>query len=184
VARCRSGDAAAFEALVHRHEGEIYRLCLRLLGDREDATEATQETFLRVYRSLPRFRGDAAFRTWTWGIAVNVCRNRVKTVAARIAARCEPVVGENEDGEVVELPLTDSNPGPEAAAYGGELRRALLRALGAISSDHREILVLREIEGLEYHELAGVLGCAEGTVKSRLARARGALRHALAGVWP
>jgi RNA polymerase sigma factor (sigma-70 family) len=184
VARCKAGDEAAFEALVARHEGELYRLCLRLLGNRDDAIEATQETFLRIVRALPRFRGEAAFRTWAWGIALNVCRNRVKTVAARIAARSESFERESSEGEPVALPIPDAAPNPEARAYGSELRHALQRALVALSVDHREILVLREIEGLDYDALAELLGCAEGTVKSRLARARAALREALAGVWP
>jgi RNA polymerase sigma-70 factor, ECF subfamily len=184
VARAQDGDETAFEGLVSRHEGEIYRLCLRLLDNREDAIEATQETFLRIFRALPRFRGEAAFRTWAWGIALNVCRNRVKTVAARIAAHSEPVERETADGETATLPVPDAAPSPEETAYGSELRRALARALAELSTDHREILVLREIEGLDYDALAELLGCAEGTVKSRLARARAALRQALAGVWP
>ena len=185
VARAREGDESAFAALVGRHEGEIYRTCLRLLRDPDDALDATQETFLRAYRGLARFRGEAKFRTWLFGIALNACRNRLTSAHSRARRRMGSLQGALDDnGESIELPLPDPAPGPEANAYSSELRRALQGALAAIAAEHREVLVLREIEGLEYAELAGVLGIAEGTVKSRLARARAALRAALEEVWP
>jgi RNA polymerase sigma-70 factor, ECF subfamily len=185
VARARGGDEAAFESLVRRREVDVYQLAFRVLGDREDALEAVQETFLRVFRSLGSFRGDASFRTWVYGIALNVCRNRLDSAEHRARRRAESlVIVDPDSGAEVERPLPDSQPGPEATAYGAELRRALEKGLTAISPEHREVLVLREIQGLEYEELAAVLGCALGTVKSRLARARAALRVALEGVWP
>jgi RNA polymerase sigma-70 factor (ECF subfamily) len=183
--RGRAGDEAALEALVSRHEGEIYRVCRRLLPDREDALDATQETFLRAFRALRDFRGEAAFRTWIFGIALNACRSRVASAEARPRRHRVALVSADPDGgAAVELPLPDPSPGPEERAYGGELRQALASALARLSPEHRAILVLREIEELEYDDLAGVLGLTPGTVKSRLARARAALRQALAGVWP
>lgn len=185
VARAREGDEPAFTALVGRHEGEIYRTCLRLLRDPDDALDATQETFLRAYRGLARFRGEATFRTWLFGIALNACRNRLTSAHSRARRRTVGLHRDADDaGNDVELPLPDPAPGPEADAYSGELRHALQVALAAIAAEYREVLVLREIEGLEYAELARVLGIAEGTVKSRLARARAALRAALEEVWP
>jgi RNA polymerase sigma factor (sigma-70 family) len=184
VARCRAGEEAAFEELVRRHEGEVYRIAMRMLGHREDALDAVQDTFLRVHRGLPRFRGEATFRTWVYGIALNVCRNRLTSRERRDRRRTTSLSRVGSDEDPLELPLPDGAPGPDRVAYGSELRAALERALADLSAGHREALVLREIEGLEYEEMARVLSCRLGTVKSRLARARAALAKALEGVWP
>jgi RNA polymerase sigma-70 factor, ECF subfamily len=185
VARFRAGDSAAFEELVRRSEGEIYRLALRLLGNRDDALDATQETYLRAFRGLSAFRGEAAFRTWLTSIAINVCRSRQGSATSRAARRSVSIDErdpENDDPRGPEL--ADVRPDPERVAHGGELSAALERALETLPPDQREILLLREMQGLEYDELARTLSCAVGTVKSRLSRARAALRAALEGVWP
>lgn len=185
VARARAGDEAAFETLVSRHERDVFNLAWRMLGNRDDALDAAQETFLRVFRSLASFRGDATFRTWLTGIAINVCRNKLVSVEVRARRAAVPLVSEDATtGEAVELPLPDLAPGPDAAARGAELRCALERALAALSPEHREILLMHEMQGLSYEELTATLGCRLGTVKSRLARAREALRGLLEGVWP
>jgi RNA polymerase sigma-70 factor (ECF subfamily) len=185
VARFRTGDEGAFESLVARSEGEIYRLARRMLGDSEEAQDAAQETFLRAFRALPSFRGEAAFRSWLIGIALNVCRNKRSSAAARARRLSVALVEEDpETGDPVERDLADPRPDPEAATQQAETRHALGLALGRLATEHREILLLREMEGLEYDEIAGALGCPLGTVKSRLCRARAALRVALEGVWP
>lgn len=183
VRRFQAGEEAAFEELVSRREAEVYRLALRMLGDAEDALEATQDVFLRAYRALGRFRGEAAFRTWLFGIALNVCRSRLASRELKQRRRNVPLQPEHADGEG-ELDLPAPGPDPERAAQGAELGAALERALASLSPEHREILLLRELQGLEYEELASTLACAVGTVKSRLARARGALREAMEAVWP
>jgi RNA polymerase sigma-70 factor (ECF subfamily) len=180
-----AGDESAFEALVRSHQRGVYNLAYRLLGNREDALDAAQDTFLRCYRALPRFRGDAAFRTWLLGIAINVCRTRLTGAARRQQHRTQDLTRTDpRTGERVPLDLPDPGPGPESAAHAGELRGALARALAGLSPDHREVLLLREVGELEYDEVAAALGCALGTVKSRIARARAALRLALEEVWP
>jgi len=185
VARARGGDAQAFEALVRRREAEVHRLCVRMLGDREEALEATQDVFLRVFRGLPRFRGEASFRTWVIGIAINVCRSRLGSRKWRERRAAASLQREDpEGGERDELLVRDPAPSPEERAYGRQLGVALNSALAQLHPEHREILLLREMEQLEYEELASVIGCAVGTVKSRLARARSALRRALEGIWP
>jgi RNA polymerase sigma-70 factor, ECF subfamily len=185
VRAAAAGDEAAFETLVCRHERALYHLAVHLLRDREDALEAVQDAFLRAYRALPRFRGEATFRTWLTGIAINVCRNRLAGAEAQRRRRTHSLLQRDPvSGEEVTLPLVDPAPDPEGRARGSQVRQALERALGALSREHREILLLREMSGLEYEELASVLGCALGTVKSRIARARAALREGLEGVWP
>ena len=185
VARYQAGSPDAFESLVRRHEREAYQVCYRMLGDRDDAMDAVQETFLRVYRGLARFRGDAAFRTWLVGIALNVCRNRLASAAEKQRRVTSSITQEDpENGEVADVDLKDHTPDPEASAMGHELRAALEKALARLAPDHREILVLREIHEMEYEEVAQALSCPVGTVKSRLCRARQALREALVGTWP
>jgi RNA polymerase sigma-70 factor (ECF subfamily) len=185
VRAAAAGDEAAFETLVLRHQRSLFNLALRLLGDRADAEDAVQEAFLRAYRALPRFRGDALFRTWLTGIAINVCRTRLAGAEARRRRVTSSLVQRDPaTGEEKALPVPDQAPNPEAKARAGETRAALERALAALTPEHREVILLREVNGLEYEELAAVLGCALGTVKSRIARARGALRQALEGVWP
>lgn len=185
VERAIAGDESAFEALVRSHQRGVYNLAYRLLGNREDALDAAQDTFLRCYRALPRFRGDAAFRTWLLGIAINVCRTRLTCAARRQQRRTQDLTrADSRTGERVPLDLPDPGPGPESAAHAGELRGALAHALAGLSPDHREVLLLREVGELEYDEVAAALGCALGTVKSRIARARAALRLALEEVWP
>ena len=185
VARAATGDESAFEELVRRHERTVYNLAFRQLGSREDALEAAQDAFVRCYRALPRFRGEATFRTWLVGIAINVCRSRLAGADRRQRRLTQDLTQpDTATGERVPLQLADPAPDPESVARGGEIRVALERGLAALAPQHREVLLLREMSGLEYEEVAVALGCALGTVKSRIARARAALRQALEEVWP
>jgi RNA polymerase sigma-70 factor (ECF subfamily) len=185
VADARRGDEAAFERLVTRREREVYRVAYGALRDADDALDAVQEVFLRVFRALGTFRGEATFRSWVVGITLNVCRNRLSHSSRRIRARSVPLEVDGDQGEPAALrSLADHGPGPENEALAGELRQALARCLGTLSAEHREVLLLREAHGMEYEEIAAALSCRVGTVKSRLARARSALRFALEGVWP
>jgi len=184
VARFQRGNEEVFEDLVRRREREVYQVAWRLLGDPEDAREAAQESFLRAFRSLKRFRGEATFRTWIIGITINVCRNRAAAAEEKVRRRSRSTEPQEEDDPPEGLPVVDGAPGPERQVYGGELKEALGRALLALPAEHREILVLREVQGLEYEQLAAALDLPVGTVKSRLCRARQALRELLQGVWP
>jgi RNA polymerase sigma-70 factor, ECF subfamily len=185
VARFQAGEGEAFEALVRSREREIYRTALRILDDPEDAMEATQETFIRVYRSLDSFRNDASFKTWAIGICINVCRNILASSATRMKRKTTGLTKENrEDGEEMESPFPDRSPDPASVTLGSELKQALHAALKALTPEHREIIVLRDIQDMDYDEIGIILQCPGGTVKSRLARARQALREALEGIWP
>jgi RNA polymerase sigma-70 factor, ECF subfamily len=185
VARAQEGDEPAFEELLCRHEAMIYRLARRMIGNEADALDAAQETAIRVFKGLRSFRGAASFKTWITGIAINVCRNRLTSASARAARGSRSLDDDPSDPDGPRpFILSDPSPDPEVQAVGGELRRALERALGELEPEQREILLLREMEGLEYEELAQTLGCPIGTVKSRLCRARAAVRQALRGIWP
>ena len=164
VARARAGDTAAFAALVRRHQDRVFGFILRMLDTRDEAMELTQDVFVKAWQALPGWRPEARFSTWLLQIARNAALDQLRR---RRVVQFAPL----DDG----MDVADTAPGPEAR-YASRQRQALLEnALQQIAAEHREILLLREVEDLSYGELAAVLGIAEGTVKSRLARARAAL---------
>ena len=180
VALCRRGDPAAFARLVALHESMVFNLAARLLGDGEEARDVAQEVFLQVYRTLGRFEGRSSLKTWIYRIVVNQCHNRRRFWHRRGRDREEAL----DEG----LAAPDRFGGgawqasPYQQAVAGERARRVQRALLGLRFDQRTVLVLREIEGLSCEEVAGALGIPEGTVKSRLSRAREALRERLLGV--
>jgi len=181
VASCRAGDPAAFARLVQRHEGMVYGLAARLLGDAEEARDVAQEVFLQVYRMLDRFEGRSSLKTWVYRIAVNQCHNRRRFWRRRRRDREEAL----EEG-LLAARATGGRPEREPGPYEEALRREraerVQAALLQLSFEHRSVLVLREVEGLTCEEVAAALGVPEGTVKSRLSRAREAMRVRLQGL--
>lgn len=173
IARCQRGDEAAFEALIHAHEKKVYTLCRRMCRSEDDALEAAQDTFLAVWRGIGEFRADAAFSTWLYRLATNACLDLLR----REKKRGGDV---SLDDEEARLDPVDSAPQPEEAAIRADTQRMVREALGALPDDHRQILLLRETEQLSYQEIADVTGLELGTVKSRINRARQALRNYLA----
>lgn len=169
--RCARGDDEAFRELYVRHAELVFNLCLRLAGEREAAADLAQEVFLRVYRHVGRFRGGSTLRTWIYRVAVNHCRSRL--------ARRRPEVSLEARREREPVEPVAPGPDPEAVAAGAELDRRLERALATLPPAFREAVVLRDLEGLTYEEIAEVLRLPSGTVRSRIARGREALRLAL-----
>lgn len=169
VRRVLGGDTNAFEALVVEYEKNIYAITQRMTGNAEDAADMTQETFIKAYNSLSSFRGDSKFSVWLYRIATNVCldflrsRSRKPTVSLSM---------EDEDGEETQLDIADESQSPERLLERGLTRDAVRRGLNALSPEYRQILLLREIQGLSYEEIADVLSLEAGTVKSRIFRAR------------
>jgi RNA polymerase sigma-70 factor, ECF subfamily len=177
VEQCRRGDPQAFARLVAVHERLVFNLAARMLGDLEEAKDLSQEVFLQVYRQLPRFEGRSSLKTWIYRIVVNQCRNRHRWWKRRRRDKALPIeeLTASENAQLV-VPRPD---GPEEQLSRREQSARVQRALQKLSIDHRAVLVLREVEDLSGTEIAETLGVAEGTVKSRLARARDALRIAL-----
>ena len=175
IARCQAGDLTAFEPLVERYRQRVWRLAYRVLGDREEAWDVAQEAFVRAYHSLREFRGAAAFYTWLFRIVVNLATDRRRQRAARVRALGgEPV---SEEGWVRTVP--DPGSPPDLEARRAQERERIARALDALPPHHRTIIILSDIEGLSYREIADVLGCPIGTVMSRLHNARKRLRALL-----
>jgi RNA polymerase sigma-70 factor (ECF subfamily) len=179
IERLRAGEAAAFNRLVEDRSGEIYALLYRLTEDPEEARDLTQETFLRAFQSISRFRGEADLRTWLYRIAINQARNRWRWWRRR--RRNETVsLDEPQNGQPLGLRLSNaSQPDPEQAAISRERETRLRKALRSLRGSYREAVILRDIEGLSYEEIATTLEISIGTVKSRLARGRLELRRKL-----
>jgi RNA polymerase sigma-70 factor (ECF subfamily) len=180
VASCRTGDPEAFARLVRLHEGMVVSLATRLLGEVEEARDVAQEVFLQVYKRLGAFEGRSSLRTWIYRIAINQCHNRRRFWHRRRRDRERPL------DEAVLAPVLPGERAGAASPYEETLRRERARqvqaALLELRFEHRSVLLLREVEGLTCEEVAAALGVPEGTVKSRLSRAREAMRRKLAGL--
>jgi RNA polymerase sigma-70 factor (ECF subfamily) len=178
ISRLRARELDAFEELVGHFERPVYALCFRLLGDAEEARDAAQETFLKVYRGLGGFRGEAGLKTWIYRIAVNQAMNQQRWWRRR--HRDETISLDITRGQS-DTTIGDSLPGrgrsPEAQAISSERERQVMSALDEIKQEYRVALILREIEELSYEEIAETLGISIGTVKSRIARGREELRR-------
>lgn len=179
--RLKRGDAAAFEQLVAERTGDIYGLLFRLTGDAEEARDLAQETFLRAFQAIEKFRGDADLKTWLYRIAINQARNRWRWWRRRrrdVTVSLDATVGERE--QAIATHLEDANASdPEQETLARERQNQLREALQEVRSAYREAVVLRDIEGLTYEEIAATLQINIGTVKSRLARGRLELRRKL-----
>ena len=176
VRRVRRGDAAAFDLLYMRYRHKVHGLIGRYLTRPEDVEDIAQETFIKAYRALPRFRGESAFYTWLYRIAVNTAKNHL---AAR-HQRVQTVELDAEDADGGDLPAAlRQDDGPEDAARSDELKGAIDDALAALPEDLRSALTLREFNGLSYAQIAEVLDCPVGTVRSRIFRAREAVDLAI-----
>jgi RNA polymerase sigma-70 factor (ECF subfamily) len=177
VQQCAAGDEAACTRLVADHQRMVYQLALHLLGDPQEALDLSQEVFLRVFRTLSRFRGQSTLRTWIYRIVVNQASNRRRWWRRR--HRADQVRLDDHAAAYGELAESRSFAMPDRVAEQHEAAGRVWDALGRLPFDQRAVIVLREIDGLRYEEIAASLGVAVGTVKSRLARARQTLRTTL-----
>jgi RNA polymerase sigma-70 factor (ECF subfamily) len=173
IERCVAGDEVACAELVEEHQRMVFQLALNLLGDRDEALDLSQEVFLRVFRTIHRFRGQSSLRTWIYRIAINQARNRHRFWRRRHRA---DQVSLDAHLEVHGDFPSRGELGPDSVLAQKELAGQLKRALDHLPFDQRTAIVLREVDGLSYEEIAFSLGVAVGTVKSRLTRARQALR--------
>lgn len=178
VNQCRRGDPSAFGGLVARYQDRVFNACLRLCGNRSDAEEFAQEAFVKAYVSLDRFDGRASFYTWLFRIAVNL------TISAHRKARPGPMVSMHArvadgDGQGIADRIQGNGEMPDERCASSERDLAVARALASLDEEHKSVVVLRDIEALGYTEIAEILGVPTGTVKSRLHRARLALREIL-----
>ena len=173
VDRAQRGDKRAFELLVMKYQRKLGRLLSRFVRDPAEVEDVTQEAFIKAYRALPNFRGDSAFYTWLYRIGINTAKNHL----VALGRRAPTTTGfDNEEAEGFEDAdqLRDSST-PESELEGKEIAATVNRAMDALPADLRTAITLREIEGLSYEEIASVMNCPVGTVRSRIFRARDAI---------
>jgi RNA polymerase sigma-70 factor (ECF subfamily) len=176
VQAAQQGDQGAFSRLVEANQGKIYSLCFRMTGNPDDAADLTQEAFLNAWRGLGKFGGQSTFSTWLYRLAANACIDFLRREKRRSALSMTLEDGEDEDHQA---DLPDERWSPERELERKELRNAVQKGLLTLSPEHRQVLLLRETEGLSYQEIGQALDLEEGTVKSRIARARLALKDYL-----
>ncbi|HEV7746953.1 MAG TPA: sigma-70 family RNA polymerase sigma factor [Pyrinomonadaceae bacterium] len=182
IERLKRGDAAAFEDLVAERSGEIYGLLFRLTENSEEARDLTQETFLRAFQSISGFRGEADLRTWIYRIAINQARNRWRWWRRRSRDTTVSLdATQGDSGRTLGATLAELSDNPEQQTLAHEREIVLRSALQRVGRAYREAVILRDIEGFTYEEIATTLGINVGTVKSRLARGRQELRQKLEG---
>lgn len=172
VARAQDGDLQAFNQLVLRFQDSLYGLTLRMLGSTQAAEDATQDAFIKAWQRIDTFRG-GSFRSWLFTIAANQSRDELRRRQRRPAQSLDAA---RDDPDRPDLDPPGNEPAPDAEAERAEMRAALERALMTLPDDWREVVVLSDIQGMDYREIAEATGLALGTVKSRLSRARGHLR--------
>lgn len=183
VRRLKQGDERAFQELVHTYQDRIFGLMYRMIGNRQEAEDLAQEVFISVHRGIANYRGEGRFYTWLYRIASNTCKNRIKYLKGRNFHRSSDIDETPDahtagsDGPTVHL--QSIVPGPEATIAGSRLEQAIQREIAALEPEHRLLIVLRDIQGMSYADIRRVTGLQEGTLKSRLHRARLALKERL-----
>ncbi|NOZ23727.1 MAG: sigma-70 family RNA polymerase sigma factor [Planctomycetes bacterium] len=180
VERCKRGDLHAYDELMRRHQDRVFNLVYRYVGDREDARDIAQEVFIRAFRAMRGFQGQAAVSTWLHRIAVNEVINHRRRAGAKRRIRTVPIDRNDPDPEgrgSGDPPDTSAEPSKIMAEK--EREQLIQDAINSLDDDHRAVVVLKDIEGYRYEEIAEIIGCPRGTVKSRLHRARLELREKL-----
>ena len=173
ISRAAGGDPSAFQALVERHRSMVYRVAYQFAGNHHDAEDIAQDVFIKVYRSLDRFRQDAQLTSWMYRIVMNACIDHRRRQRSAIAAP----FGDEAEQRMLNTP--EGTPGPEECAYAGELGQVLESEIGRLPSGQRVVFVMRHHQGMKLCEIADALGLAEGTVKRQLHAAVHRLRQAL-----
>jgi len=179
VERFQRGDESAFDTLVRRHSGRAYAIAYGLLGNREDAEEVAQDVFIRIYRALHKFRGDSEFSTWMYRIATNLAKNKYrwnKSRGSKVTDSLQAPIDGTDGSDALYREVSDGRMAPDEAIQVAELERRTREEMAKLPEVYREALMLRNVKELSYEEIAELLGCKIGTVKSRINRAREELR--------
>lgn len=176
----QDGDTESFERIVLAYQQKVFNLAYRLLGEREEAEDLTQEVFINVFRHIGEFRGESQFSTWIYQVTTNHCRNRLKYLRRRFHHATESIDDpvSTEEGEMGK-DIPDEGEIPEDRVYRRQVQELVQIALGRLRQEYREAVVLRDIQNLSYQEISEILGIPEGTIKSRLHRARWELKEIL-----
>ncbi len=180
LSACQNGDQTAFRALFDKFHERVLHLCIRLCGNVQEAEDITQEVFLRIHHKLDKFERKSEFKTWIYRVTLNLCMDRNRTIDRR--AKYWSFKPFRHVSNALESQNFTNTRNVDAQIWGNEVQEILHKALMKVKPDWRNVLVLKDIEGLTYKEIAKIANCSEGTVCSRLNRGRKALRAALAGL--
>jgi RNA polymerase sigma-70 factor (ECF subfamily) len=183
VCAFKNGSHSAFEKIVLKYQDRVYNLCYRFLGDKQEAEDAAQEIFIKVYRALKGFKLESSFYTWLYRIVINTCKNRVKSLEYRRSKSSVSIDNDQEkkDNGSISV-ITDKNDLPDTNLEHKEKIKRIQEAINSLPPDQKTMVILRDIEGLSYDEIANITNTRLGTVKSKLSRARTGLRNKLEGI--
>lgn len=171
------GDVEAFETLIQTHQKKVYNIALRMTKNPEDAQELAQDTFVRAFVAIKKFRCEASFSTWLYRIAMNVCTDFLRKRNKAIVVSMEQGAVGSENEQPIQLP--EEGPGPDELSERRQLKKLVRQAMDSLSAEHRQVLVLRDLMDLSYKDIANTLDVSEGTIKSRINRAREGLKQVI-----
>lgn len=177
VDRARMGDVEAFEKLIEGCQKKVFNIAYKMIGNYDDANELAQEVFLKAFRSIKKFKGDSLFSTWIYKVTANVCLDEIRRRKKRRVYSLDDDM-ELNDGEV-KRQIPDNSPTPDLEVESNEIKNAVNKSIQELPDDYKSVIILRDIQGFSYEEISKIVNCPEGTVKSRINRARQALRKIL-----
>ncbi len=177
IAKAQEGDPMAFETLIANHQKQIFSIAYRIAGNPEDAADMAQEVLVKIFKNLKNFQGNSKFSTWLYRVATNTCLDEQKKSRRHTAYSLDAELSTEEGSMATEL--TDTGPTPEQALERRTLQTAVNDAISKLHDEHKKVLILRDIQGFSYEEIGAILQCSEGTVKSRINRARANLKKIL-----
>jgi len=177
IEQAQKGDVLAFEKLIEDHQKKVYNIAFRFMGNSEDASEVAQEAFIRVYKSIKNFKGKSSFSTWLYRIVVNICMDEMRKRNKQNIVYIDEIT-QTEKGEY-RHEIESGEESPQQQVEINETRNEIYAAINSLSDEHKAVIVLKDIQGFSYEEIAGMMKCPEGTVKSRLNRARSILKDIL-----
>ncbi|MCX7842764.1 MAG: sigma-70 family RNA polymerase sigma factor [Clostridia bacterium] len=177
--KAKNGDVEAFEKLIEGSQKRVFNVALRMLGNHDDASEISQEVFIKVFKSIGSFKGNSSFSTWIYKITVNLCLDELrKRKNSRVISLDETIKIKDEE---VRMQIEDDGPSPDVEVEKRAIRQVVTQAIEKLSDEHKVVVILRDIQGFSYDEIAKLINCPEGTVKSRINRARQSLKEILRG---
>ncbi|HHV97234.1 MAG TPA: sigma-70 family RNA polymerase sigma factor [Clostridiaceae bacterium] len=177
IEKSKKGDISAFEELIETYQNKVFNIAYSMLNNYEDANDVAQEVFIRVYKSIKNFKGESSFSTWLYRITTNVCLDELRKRKNKNVVSIDEDIP-FDDGEVTRQ-IVDDGPTPDIIAEKKEVREIVNEAIGQLSEEHKTVIILRELQGLSYEEISKIINCPRGTVKSRINRARSALKNIL-----
>jgi RNA polymerase sigma-70 factor (ECF subfamily) len=175
--KAKSGDVAAFEELIEAYQKKVFNLALRIIGNYDDAADLAQETFVRIFKAISNFKEQSSFSTWVYRITTNVCLDEIRKRKNKKVVSIDEDI-HMDDGDMKRQVISE-DPGPDEAAERAEVRRVVNNAINRLPEDQRVVITLRDLHGMSYEEIAKILDLPGGTVKSRINRARLALKNVL-----